>query len=362
MKKIALIGPFPPPVHGMAKNLKLLADQLSAIRPVLQIDTSPMSLERNARYHFIKFKKLTLGLYLLITSLFRNKISCVYMPPDGGLGGYHSLLYVLACKIFKTPLYLHHRSFAYIKSKTFPMSLIVKLQGDNTTHIFLCHKMKKEFELQYGLLKKSIICSNAQYVTPIDSTALKSTSNEIILGHLSNLGFGKGLAQVFKVCLGLKETGIPFKLILAGPPENAEASAYVKKIIVELGTACEYLGKVDGIMKKTFYSSIDIFLFPSNYKNEAQPNVLFEAHAFGIPTIAAEIGCISEDVNICNGFVFKNQQEYVSDAISSITELHHKPEKLRNLKRTTLDSISRSSIDSKESYKHLQNLLLQDYF
>jgi glycosyltransferase involved in cell wall biosynthesis len=219
--------------------------------------------------------------------------------------------------------------------------------------------MKREFEEKYGVLEGSIICSNAQYVTPISSNALKKPTKEIILGHLSNLGFGKGLAQVFGVCLRLKENGIPFKLILAGPSENSEARLYVDNIISELGDACHYMGQVNGESKNLFYSSIDIFLFPTNYKNEAQPNVLFEAHAFGVPTISTDIGCIGEDINSCNGFVFKSQQEYVDDAVTSITELFHDQDRLSYLRQSTLDNISRSSMISKESYNQLLSLLLK---
>jgi glycosyltransferase involved in cell wall biosynthesis len=41
-----------------------------------------------------------------------------------------------------------------------------------------------------------------------------------------------------------------------------------------------------------FYRRLDVFLFPSSYKHEAEPLVVLEAARAGVPTVAFDTGCI----------------------------------------------------------------------
>ena len=225
-KKIVIIGPFPPPVHGMAKNLKLFSDELAEKSDVVNIDISPESISRGFNYHRTKFTKVLKGALILIKLSLSKRASVIYMPPDAGIGAYYSLLFVLIARLFKCPLYLHHRSFLYINKKTSAMNLITKIQPQETCHIFLCDKMKTHFESNYVKCNDNLIVSNSQYVKCIEK---KPTVNEnLVIGHLSNLGFEKGLKQVFNVCRALDRKSIPYTLELAGPPENNETDHHTQ--------------------------------------------------------------------------------------------------------------------------------------
>ena len=54
----------------------------------------------------------------------------------------------------------------------------------------------------------------------------------------------------------------------------------------------EYAGPVYGADKESFYASIDLFIFPTRYRHEAEPLVVLEALAHGRPVIAFGRGCI----------------------------------------------------------------------
>ncbi len=52
-------------------------------------------------------------------------------------------------------------------------------------------------------------------------------------------------------------------------------------------------GPIYGLDKQVFFNTIDVFVFPSRYVNEAEPLVIHEALAYGLPVIATDRGCIA---------------------------------------------------------------------
>lgn len=352
-KKIALVGPFPPPIHGMAKNLKIVSDILETNNHVLRYNISPGCLSKSVIYHLrkmIRFIKCFSGIFI---SLCLKKIRVIYLPPDAGFGSYYSLIFVTLASVFKIPLFIHHRSFAYVNKKLLSYKLINKVQSENTTHVFLCQSMMERYESNYGVQLNKIVVSNAQHVAPIHIGEVKKykESQSIVLGHLSNLGFEKGVHCVLGVCEKLKKSGVDYKLLLAGPFESDEVQAYVETKISELGGNVEYIGYADEEKKKYFYSNIDLFLFPTVYRNEAQPNVIFEANSFGAPALSIDTGCISKDVDCQNGFVFSDQASFCEEAVTVIGKFVEKPESLNELKYSTLSKITNESYRSKENFE-----------
>ena len=54
---IIICGPFPPPVHGMSKNLLLFKEKIEFLEgKVVPIDISPGTLVRGKKYHLTKIK------------------------------------------------------------------------------------------------------------------------------------------------------------------------------------------------------------------------------------------------------------------------------------------------------------------
>jgi len=354
-KSVVLIGPFPPPVHGMAKNLKVLKqDILTANVSLLLIDTSPGKINRDAAYHFKKACRVCMGAVRLFLEVITSK-STVYIPPDAGFGAVYTLAFVLICKLTNTKLILHHRSFLYINKKTILMRLITLCQPNHTQHVFLCALMMSKFEDIYGKQERPIIVSNAQYVTPISK--VNEIDGKIILGHLSNLGYGKGIKQVFDLCEVLIKQDVQFHLKLAGPAEDDEIASLIENFVIDHSDHVTYYGGIYGEEKEKFFSSLDLFLFPTEYVNEAQPNVLFEAMAGGIPVLTVGVGCIAGDVCCDCGTVYASQEDFLNRAPSYVCELAADRRRLHMLKESTLLSIKAASDEARDGYNHLLALL-----
>lgn len=351
MKKIIIIGSLPPPIHGAAKNLKLFFDNVSSNHPTTIINISPGQLTRGLFYHLRKLSRVIFGIVKLFFLAARKDVSSIYMCPDGGFGSYYSLIFVIIANLFNLPLYLHHRSFLYLNKQTVGMRLIKKYEPRDTCHIFLCEKMKDLFNIYYDSTTDMMIVSNAQYVRPVEKVSL--TNDVIVLGHLSNLGFEKGLRHIFNVCDSLQKLSIPFKLQLGGPTESKEVQMYLDEMLIKFGDCVNYHGQVSSEHKSNFYTSIDIFLFPTEYRNEAQPNVVFEANAHGVPVFSINTGCISADIGPENGFVFENPKDFIDQAPHILKALANDKCRLFALKNSTLSKIKFESNKSKKSYEAL---------
>ena len=316
--KVAVVGPFPPPVHGMAKNTKIVADELELHVDVLRCDISPGSLIRGWSYHKRKGALVVKALFQLAS---KRGLKCLYIPSDAGLGMVYTALFLVVARIRGVSVFVHHRSFAYIDTPSALMRLIVGIGGAGAQHIFLCGTMRSEFERLYGERFGGRVVSNAQHVHPISDAEVRSAGGEFVIGHLSNLSREKGLFEVLEVFEALKAEGMDCKLILAGPAASEEAESAIKKALDLYGASVEHRGPVWGDEKDAFYRAIDVFLFPTKYKNEAQPNVVFEALAYATPVVAYGRGCVRVDLNV-GGLVVNDGGDFVNEAKDFILAGH----------------------------------------
>jgi glycosyltransferase involved in cell wall biosynthesis len=100
----------------------------------------------------------------------------------------------------------------------------------------------------------------------------------ICIGYLGRLSPEKNIINLIKAVRALESENIRLKIAGSGPLYNR-----VKKMENEL---VQVLGYVEDAA--SFYQSLDVFVLPS--KLEAQPIVLLEAMASGLPIIATDVG------------------------------------------------------------------------
>ncbi|MFY8195373.1 MAG: glycosyltransferase, partial [Novosphingobium sp.] len=122
------------------------------------------------------------------------------------------------------------------------------------------------------------------------------------LGHLSNLSLEKGLDRFLSCGFGPDGTArTDRRLVLAGAPSTPEATEALEKAALVLGDTLETHGAVSGERKAAFFRDIDLFVFPSLYRHEAQPLVALEALAYGKPVIALGFGYLAGLVGSTGG-------------------------------------------------------------
>ncbi len=176
------------------------------------------------------------------------------------------------------------------------MRLLTRVAGADCTHALLCPAMQRRFQRIYPAARRCVTMSNAIFTPPDAGTRPPRADGPLRLGHLSNLCDDKGLGTLFTLLRALQVAGVEARLVLAGPGLAQRDNAMVAAGLMAFDGAVEYRGPLADAAKEAFYRDIDVFVFPTRYRNEAQPLVLFEAMAAGVPVIAHDRGCIGSDI------------------------------------------------------------------
>ena len=140
--------------------------------------------------------------------------------------------------------------------------------------------------------------------------------------------------------------------ILAGPPDGDAERAAIYSACRELGPRLEYRGPLYGEAKQAFFRAVDVFVFPTRYANEAQPAVVFEALAHGVPVLSYDRGCIANQIGSC-GSVQVRDAEFLLFALDWLKAHCKSPTTLAQLKRDACETFRR---DQQESINYLSAL------
>ena len=105
-----------------------------------------------------------------------------------------------------------------------------------------------------------------------------------------------------------------FRAVIAGPFSDQKSESVVteaRKNIPEI----EYAGPLYGEEKDKFFSKINVFVFPSQYKNEAEPLVIYEAAQQGVYLVTSQVGCLKEMTESFGGLSYENVDILVDDVV-----------------------------------------------
>ncbi len=306
---------LPKPVHGMSNvNLAVLnkANKLG-LKPRV-INTVPSYAARLFNTRLWSLFKIVHTLYcyahLLLLSFFNIK-GVVYRPINGGTGQVYDLLYILLCRLFLNKIYIHHHSFNYLNDKSVLFLVLNKLAGPSAVHVVLGERMGELLTQLYGIEDSNIkVVSNLSLFASKSIVNSNQDSEQVVLGHLANLCIEKGVGVFIDVCRALKVMNVDFKAKVAGPFADEAARNAVLKAAEEL-PEIEYLGPLYAKQKEAFYESIDCFVFPSMYKNEAEPLVLYEAALSGGYLMGSRRGCMQDVISRLAGSSIEEGSEMV---------------------------------------------------
>ena len=289
-RRVVAIGPFPPAVTGAAKNTAIICSDLEgrgAVTYRLQTN-SARGRDEHVRTVGLYARK-TLGFVSNMGGIMSRRLSfpaggSVYLVPDGGLGVAFSAAYARVASARSLRLIVHHRNYSHIRDQSRMMAQLVRAAPDRTLHVFLDPVMERRFRAVYPAVVKSTYVPNAatcDVEISGDSFELAG-SRPISVGFLSNLVEDKGFDVVADALVILaRRLGPKARFLLAGRPVGPGNLARLTELRAALGDQLCYQGEVFGDSKVEFFRSCDIFVFPTRYSQEAQPNVLYEAMAGG---------------------------------------------------------------------------------
>jgi glycosyltransferase involved in cell wall biosynthesis len=318
---IVVVGQFPPPVHGFAQATQDVAALLEArgLR-VERIDLKPIR-DRNS---YLSCLKIRLSQIAKTQSAVRGGAR-VYLALSGGVRQAVDCIFLAVARLGRAKIYVHHHSFAYLDRPMLLTRLCFLAAGKSATHIVLCGVMKKALEENYKIAHNVEVMSNACLQSVRSEPGVRTMVRRI--GYFSALTREKGVLEFLRVAALLSERHPDLKFSIAGPCNDAAIRDEIEKACRNCA-GIEYIGPVYGDDKNAFLESLDVLLFPTSYRNEAEPLVIWEAISSGIPVIAWERGCIGEMLAMgdCQSAAIPRDTSFVAAAVERIESWRAAPE------------------------------------
>lgn len=297
---------LPPPKHGASSiNVSFIDALKNAGARVDVVNLVPSRLSflfDGVLWKIARLFYMILVIPQVIFSLLKRPKS-IYFGVSGGFGLIYDIALSCLIRFSSARIYIHHHSFAYIHEKNFLMSIFLHiLRRTSITHIFLCEEMAKAMASTYGadVIGRSKIVSNAAFFDEKPRDFTKKKQEFFTLGFISNITLDKGIREFVDTFREVSASYPGARAVVAGPCMDEGVDKFLQESLSQL-PLLKYKGAVFGSKKEDFFKEIDLLLFPTKYKNEAEPLVIYEAAAHGVPCIANGRGCISSMVDKCCG-------------------------------------------------------------
>ena len=295
-KCIAMVQ-LPPPMHGAAAMNLHAVDALARCTDLTVLEMRfGKELGDIAKF---SLRKVAIALWLLVKLGFhlpRAKAFYICFAPSGA-AFYRDCLYVLLAKLFGVPaiLHLHGQGLATMRQNR-GVARLQRLVFANQTAIVLGSRLMDEVD---SLPCTKVIIPNALPTSTFapQGTAKWTAHQPVRLLYLSNLFRAKGIETLLKATARLIKDGVAVTLDIAGAPGDITAQK-LKHLLSEhaIGHIATYHGAVNADQRTALFDTSDLFVFPSAYTNEAQPLVVLEAMAAGVPVITSDIATLPEFV------------------------------------------------------------------
>jgi len=283
-------------------------------REVEIINVSSGTLARGLRYHWVRLRRTIHGMGRILRADNANPPS-VYMSLSGGLGQAYELLFMLAARMKRFRITLHHHSYAYLSRRRLITRLVIAISPAGTQHVALSTGMANCLSRLYGV-SNSYVLSNAAFLQDISASSTQARPLAK-LGFLSNISKEKGIFDFISLVDACLESGLDVHAVVAGPFQDPETESIVMPLLEERD-AIHYLGPQYGEAKTDFFRSIDVLVFPTRYANEAEPVTIHESLMQGVPVIAYGRGAIPEILDGAHGVSIPAEQEFVPHALNAL--------------------------------------------
>ena len=247
----------------------------------------------------------------------------VYIKVNGGFALIFDSIFAAISRLIGKRLILHHNSFSYLNERSRLAAQAFRMAGPTAKHIVNCGCMQNQLETHYGLKGQALLLSNATILGAPDVSA-SATGDQIVskdnfpinpplrVGYMSYYTEEKGIGLFGDTIQATRRQGAKITALAAGIIHD---QVYFDQISKQYSGSVEFCGPQYGDAKEQFFAGLDILLFPSKYRTEAEPLVVYDALAQGIPVVATQVGCLSEMLDgytHCHSFPIEDYQEKAS--------------------------------------------------
>lgn len=301
---LLLIGPTPPPFHGVAVAIQTLL-QSDLVRRFFMVhldlaDRRGIQHVNKPDLHdvilfiqqWIKLVRMLIGIcpavsYLVLSQSTIGFLRDSFMIWPAYLRGSHVVVH------------LHGGNFQeWFLRRSWYMKIYVKLVlGCVTRVIVLGDSLRSQFEGLIDEKRIAVVPNGIDWSSINVSQGVPRSGSRFHMLHLSTLSHLKGALVLLQAIPLVVHQRKDVEFVLAGPWSHAEDKQWADNFVHQhkLETYVSFSGQVDAAEKKALFDSADIFVFPG-VQQEGQPLVVIEAMAAGIPVIFTDRGCLNDTV------------------------------------------------------------------
>ena len=302
---VLLIGPTPPPFHGVAVAVQMLLQ--SSIAEQFRVAHLDLADRRGIQHvnkpdvhdvvlfvrQWFKLAGMLIGACPTVSYLVLSQSTIGFLRDS-------LLIWPVYLRGSHVVVHLHGAYFRdWLRGCSWFMQIYVKMVLRRVTRaIVLGESLKTQFdglieESRIAVVPNGIECSDADSAQRIP----RSRSRFRIL-HLSTLSRLKGALVLLQAVPVVVTQRCDVEFIFAGPWSHVEDRRWAEEFVVRQGiqSYVAFAGQVDAVGKRALYDSADVFVFPG-IQQEGQPLVVIEAMAAGVPVIFTDRGCLRDTVS-----------------------------------------------------------------
>jgi glycosyltransferase involved in cell wall biosynthesis len=196
----------------------------------------------------------------------------------------------------------------------------LKIQYGLCDHILVhTHSMKSELVADFRIPKEkvSVIPFGINDTVPNTDLSPEQAKRELgankgdkVMLFFGNIAPYKGLEYLVAAFTELLKNDQAYRLLIVGRPKGCKTYwQQIQKNIARHGASERTIQRIEYILDEEtelYFKAADVLILP--YTRVFQSGVLLLGYSFGLPVLAADVGCLKEDViEGRTGFVFKPQ-------------------------------------------------------
>lgn len=341
-KKTLIVGPLPPPYHGVAVMIKWLVDGLRKSNGFDFVHLNTQDPKKNKNFGKFTPRNSWFALkniFRLFKYLIKEEIGTVYVPISQDFWGF-----------------ARDSSFVLISGFLFRRKVVIHLHGGyfKTFYQNGSRLRKRYIKFVFNYVRRGIVLGHClryvlEDVLPEDKIDVVYNGIDVRLfdeieswkkenGKFRILFAGvldetKGFFDLIKAVPMVASYYSNIQVFIAGRWQDNSLKNRVTTYIREnnLEEKIRFMGVVAGEEKIRLFKTSDLFVLPTYYfLGEGQPVVILEAMAAGLPVITTDKGSIKEMItHRKNGFIISPRSPHeIAEKIAVLIENKNLREKM----------------------------------
>jgi glycosyltransferase involved in cell wall biosynthesis len=305
--KVLVVGPTPPPFHGVATFTRdLLAEFQDAQFELLSLDTSDRRDTTNlGQWDPTNVQLGFANLSELAGRCLKSGVNIVYVPISQNPPAFiRDALFILEARALGCEVVIHVHGAYFKKMYEEPhffggdevfRTLVRTTLKATSAAIVLAEEFRPMFKELLPDEKVFVVENGVPDCGAWEiRQARKRATGETLL-YMGTLMRTKGVFGLIQAAAILRNSRPTLQLKIAGGWENDELRIETLRFIdrENLDACVHFVGTVSGHAKAEFLASGDIFCLPTQYKYEGQPLAILEALSGGLPVFATTHAALS---------------------------------------------------------------------